>query len=198
MALTSAIAIGAAVAAGAAKSHAANSARGEIKKGANKVIAKSDDVMNQTIEGQQGYEDFGQGQYGQGGIQNALAGDMSGFENSGFAKVADSMFDTGSNALRRIQASGGALGSGYGARDIADYRYNTSLKGFNDYYGALQNNLGVGINATNNIANARQNNLQMFNDATMGKAKANANRANVYGDSLASVANVIGQQKWGA
>lgn len=196
MGITTALAIGGSLLSGAMKSKAAGSQNKTTKKALDKVSALGTETTNKITDLYTPYTSAGIG--GLNSLTKFMGGDMSGYEASPFYKATETMFDQDSNAMRRMFAAGGALGSGGAMRDLGNARYQASLGGYDRY---LNGNVGLmnqGFQATTGVNNALMQNFDTQASVLTGKAAssnaASAARYDAMGGVLNSGMNALG--KW--
>ena len=188
MGLATAIGIGGSLISGALGSKSASKQNKTTKKALDKVSALGTETTSKITEMYKPYESAGQ--VGLNSLMKFMSGDTSGYEASPFSTATNTMFDTKSNAMRRLFAAGGALGSGGAMRDIANERYKASLSGFNDY---LNGNVGLtnmGFNATSGITNALNNNFNTQASVITGKAASNNQATGARYDAMGNLLDV--------
>jgi hypothetical protein len=196
MGLSAALSLGGSLLSGALSAKSAGSQNKTTKKALDKVGKLGDETTAQVTERFQPYETAGLG--GLNALTSFMSGDLSGYEASPFYKATEAMYDSNSNAMRRMFAAGGALGSGGAMRDLGNARYKASLGGYNDYLNGNVGLTGMGFNATGGITNALNNNFQTQASVLTGKA-ASSNAAagaryGAIGDIFTAGANAAG--KW--
>lgn len=196
MGVATAIGLGASLIGGALQSKSAGAQNKTTKKALDKVSVLGKETTDQVTGMYKPYETAGLG--GLNALTQFMGGDMTGYEASPFYKATETMFDSKSNAMRRLFAQGGALGSGGAMRDVANERYKASLGGYNDF---LNGNVGLtqmGFNATSGITNALNNNFNTQASVITGKAASSNAAASARYDALGGLvstgANALG--KW--